>query len=126
LGGEPAILRAHRRTTQAISRLDEFGAQGQWDEKYVPDYLEISAHYADVIKGHLFGHVHASGLRAFPDDRVQTPLVTASAVSPIYNNYPTYFVASYSRKSGLCKGLSILSVCAHHMGQLLTVLGQLS
>jgi hypothetical protein len=96
--------------------LDEFGAQGQWDEKYVPDYLEIVAQYADVIKGHLFGHVHASGLRAFPDDRVQTPLVTASAVSPIYNNYPTYFVASYSRKSGLYKGLGILSTwdsCLH-------------
>lgn len=84
--------------------LDTYGLKPQWEQIYIDQYLDIASKYSSVVASHLFGHIHSSAVRALPQIKEsattgstpwQAPLFTLGAVSPVYNNNPSFRVVSY-------------------------------
>ena len=63
-----------------------------WQEHYLETYYQIVANYADIIKGHLFGHIHTDEFRFHGG----IPLLMASSITPIYGSNPSVRLVSYN------------------------------
>jgi len=86
--------------------LDTYKKTLQWREEYIVKYEEIVMRYISVVKGQLFGHVHKDEWRVHPKatGRAQMPpFLIAGAVTPIYQNNPSFRFVQYNEKDGAIK-----------------------
>jgi len=75
--------------------VNSYDFQKLWQEPYSKVYWEIISQYADLIAGQLFAHLHTPLFRLLPQQGFMTPLFVAGAVSPVYDNNPSFRVWRY-------------------------------
>lgn len=81
-----------------ISR-EKFGAVAEdmyWVPAFQERYSKLLLDSSDVVVLQIFGHAHLFSIQALPS--VGVPLVVVPAVSPVFGNSPSYFVASFTDK----------------------------
>jgi len=76
--------------------IDHYKFHSLWEASYARSYLEIVAQNADLIAGQLFAHMHTPMIRLLPSQDGALPLFVAGAVSPVYENNPSFRVWRYS------------------------------
>jgi len=72
--------------------IDHFKFEEMWLDKYVETYIKLIERFDHVISGQLFAHIHCNTFRLFPSEKVKHPLFVTSAVSPVYDNNPSFRV----------------------------------
>jgi len=85
-----ALLTGHIPPT-----LDNFHFKPLWSENFAERYTRLAAAYDDVISGQLFAHTHCDTFRVLPSANVSHPLFISSALSPVYENNPSFRVWKY-------------------------------
>lgn len=77
--------------------VDSFGREPAWHPDYIPRYWQILEAHAPLIAGHFFGHWHEAIVRASsaPALRDAPALQVLGAVSPIYDNNPVFYSATF-------------------------------
>jgi len=76
--------------------IDNFKFRSLWEASYARSYLEIVSQNADLIAGQLFAHLHKPLIRLLPGQASALPLFVAGAVSPVFDNNPSFRVWRYS------------------------------
>jgi len=75
--------------------LDHFSFKAEWLDQFVVAYTQVIDQYADVVAAQLFAHLHQDTFRFMPSNRVEYPIFLVGAVSPIFENNPSFRVWSY-------------------------------
>ncbi|KPI82834.1 hypothetical protein ABL78_8154 [Leptomonas seymouri] len=67
-----------------------------WKPEYQRSYDAIIYAYRDVVTVQIYGHTHRFTLQVFPENGVLSLIMPA--ISPIYNNNPSYLLANFSER----------------------------
>lgn len=86
--------------------VDQYSFKLEWMQEYALRYVAVVRRHASVVSLQLFGHTHQNMLRAFPrgdgdGEDGGPPLLVTAAVTPIYNNNPTYQDIAFDARSRL-------------------------
>ncbi|EGG13601.1 putative sphingomyelinase [Cavenderia fasciculata] len=119
LTNELEIAAANNNTVYIIGHifpgLDPFFQIETWKEDYIFQFMDVVKNYTDIVKGGFFGHIHRDEYRSYdlsipptPDTQHSAaghkeedvfsnsdmffPLFIGSAISPLYQNNPSYKV----------------------------------
>eukprot|EP00041_Stephanoeca_diplocostata_P012269 m.205788 g.205788 ORF g.205788 m.205788 type:complete len:566 (+) comp18882_c0_seq1:205-1902(+) len=78
-----------------------FSHNPMWKASFVESFLSIVSTYDDVIMTMLFGHVHSDEFRtaAASKSDLTVPILMSSAITPIYDNNPSFKVFRYDKNT---------------------------
>jgi len=76
--------------------LDSFGRNPGWAPDYIPRFWAVIEAHPEVVAGLFFGHWHSAEVRAASSAAAASAAAAQvlSAVSPVYNNNPTFYSAT--------------------------------
>lgn len=96
--------------------IDQYGFSLQWEERFAKRYYEIADTYKDIIKAHLYGHVHCNAFRiiTLPNSQTEVPIFVTTAVTPVYQNNPGFRIWEYGSLATLAAG-ELLKFTAYAM-----------
>jgi len=69
-----------------------------WLPQYINRYIDIIDRHADVVKTHLFGHIHGDEFRTWPSEGGH-PVFISGSVSPIYGCNPSFRIWEFDSQS---------------------------
>lgn len=72
-----------------------------WKSVYVDSFLAVVSKFDDVIAAMLFGHVHSDEFRVVDHSvyNLSVPILMSGAITPIYDNNPSFKVFRYDRET---------------------------
>ena len=87
--------------------VSSFDREMFWKQPFADRYHDVVAEFADVIVAQLFGHTHSDEWRvenpgkdvAHPLTHPRPPLFISSAITPVYNNRPSFKRVTYNLTS---------------------------
>eukprot|EP00041_Stephanoeca_diplocostata_P016789 m.331827 g.331827 ORF g.331827 m.331827 type:complete len:511 (-) comp20486_c0_seq1:185-1717(-) len=70
-----------------------------WKSAYVQAFLALVSRYDSVVAAMIFGHVHSDEFRVVDPTlfNLSVPILMSGAITPIYNNNPSFKVFRYDR-----------------------------
>lgn len=90
LGKPKALITGHIPPT-----LDNYHFAPLWSEEFVDRYMDLVAMYDDVVAAQMFAHTHCDTFRLVPSRNSTHPIFISSALSPVYENNPSFRVWRY-------------------------------
>jgi len=95
-------------TGHILPTVDQYTFRLEWEPHHAARYARVVSRFRQTVSAQLFGHAHQNMVRAFPvgeggvDDG--PPLFVAAAVSPVYNNNPTWWSLELDARTGKVEG----------------------